>query len=81
MHDGRFTTLEEVVDHYDRGIKSSSSLSPLIMEADNLDATPEGRISLHLAEGEKAALVRFLHTLTDQDFVTAERFSDPFAHN
>jgi cytochrome c peroxidase len=78
MHDGRFTTLEEVLDHYDRGIKNSSTLSPLIVEADNRGAAAEGRISLHLTAGEKAAIIAFLHTLTDQDFVTAERFSDPF---
>jgi cytochrome c peroxidase len=80
MHDGRFKTLEEVLDHYDRGIRNSSTLSPLIVEADNRDAVAKGKISLHLAAGEKAAIIAFLHTLTDQDFVTAERFSDPFAH-
>jgi cytochrome c peroxidase len=79
MHDGRFKTLEEVLDHYDSGIKISSTLSPLIVEADNRDAVKTGRISLHLTAGEKAAIIAFLHTLTDQEFVTAERFSDPFA--
>ena len=80
MHDGRFKTLEEVLDHYDSGIKNSSTLSPLIVEADNRDAAKIGRISLHLTAEEKAAIIAFLHTLTDRDFVTAERFSDPFAH-
>jgi cytochrome c peroxidase len=79
MHDGRFKTLEEVLDHYDSGIKNSSTLSPLIVEADN-QGVAAGRISLHLTAGEKAAIIAFLHTLTDQDFVTAERFSNPFAH-
>jgi cytochrome c peroxidase len=79
MHDGRFKTLEEVLEHYDAGIKNSSTLSPLIVEADNRDAVAKGRISLHLTAGEKAAIISFLQTLTDQDFVTAERFSDPFA--
>jgi cytochrome c peroxidase len=79
MHDGRFKTLEEVLDHYDSGIRNSSTLSPLIVEADNRGAATAGRISLHLATGEKAAIIAFLHTLTDQDFVTAEKFSDPFA--
>src|SRR3990172_2365045 len=46
MHDGRFTTLEEVLDHYDRGVRNSSTLSPLIVEADNRGAKAEGRISL-----------------------------------
>jgi cytochrome c peroxidase len=80
MHDGRFDTLEEVLDHYDSGVKNSSTLSALIVEADNRGAAAAGRISLHLTAGEKAAIIAFLHTLTDQEFVTAERFSDPFAH-
>ena len=77
MHDGRFNTLEEVVDHYDSGIKNSSTLSPLIVEADNADAAARGHISLHLAPTEKTAIIAFLRTLTDDDFVSAERFSDP----
>jgi cytochrome c peroxidase len=80
MHDGRFDTLEQVLDHYDNGIRSSTTLSPLIVEADNQDAVVAGRISLHLTATEKAALIAFLHTLTDREFVTAERFSDPFEH-
>jgi len=79
MHDGRFKTLEEVLDHYDSGIKNSSTLSSVIVEADNRAAAAEGRISLHLTALEKAAIIAFLHTLTDPDFVSAERFSDPFA--
>jgi cytochrome c peroxidase len=80
MHDGRFKTLEEVLDHYDSGIRNSSTLSAVIVEADNQAAAATGHISLHLTAGEKAAVIAFLHTLTDRDFVTAERFSDPFAH-
>ena len=81
MHDGRFQTLEEVLDHYDGGIKSSSTLSALIVEASNRNpaAAGAGRISLHLTADEKAAVVAFLRTLTDEDFVSADRLSDPFA--
>jgi len=79
MHDGRFQTLEDVLDHYDSGVKYSSTLSSLIVEADNRGEAASGRISLHLTAGEKAAIIAFLRTLTDRDFVTAERFSDPFA--
>jgi len=79
MHDGRFATLEEVLQHYNGGIRQSSTLSPLIAEASNRDAaSPEG-ISLNLTEAEQAAVIAFLHTLTDDKFVTDERFSDPFA--
>ena len=78
MHDGRFNTLEEVLDHYDRGIRKSSTLSALIMEADNLHKDGNDRISLNLTEEEKSAIIAFLHTLTDEEFVTAERFSNPY---
>jgi len=78
MHDGRFRTLEEVLDHYDKGIRTSSTLSPLIMEADNLYKNAPDRVSLNLTEEEETAIIAFLHTLTDQEFVTAERLSNPF---
>ena len=77
MHDGRFDTLEEVLDHYNDGIKKSSTLSPLIMEADNLGKLSDERISLNLTEGEKIAIVAFLQTLTDEEFVTTKKFSNP----
>jgi hypothetical protein len=48
------------------------------MEADNLHKDSEDRISLNLNDAEKAATIAFLNTLTDEEFVTAERFSDPF---
>jgi cytochrome c peroxidase len=81
MHDGRFTTLEEVLDHYNSGIKKSRTLSALIREADNLHKTDQDNISLHLTEMDKTALLAFLQTLTDEDFVTDERFSNPFGEN
>ncbi len=79
MHDGRFKTLEDVLDHYDSGIKNSSTLSSVIVEANNRGAEAAGGISLQLTVTEKAAIIAFLRTLTDQEFVSAERFSDPFA--
>ncbi|HEU0224207.1 MAG TPA: cytochrome c peroxidase [Steroidobacteraceae bacterium] len=78
MHDGRFATLEEVLRHYNGGVQPSATLSPLIVEASNVDGASPSGISLQLSEEEQAAVVAFLHTLTDPDFLTAERFSDPF---
>ena len=79
MHDGRFSTLEQVLDHYNEGIRFSDTLSPLIMEADNqAQDTVNARISLNLNEEEKLAIIAFLHTLTDRSFVTEEKFSNPF---
>lgn len=60
MHDGRFATLEEVVEHYSRGVRTSPTLDP------NLAKHPAGGIQL-TAE-EKADLVAFLKTLTDESF-------------
>ncbi len=79
MHDGRFATLEQVLDHYNEGISVSSSLSPLILEADNRQADDgASQTSLHLSEEEKRAVIAFLHTLTDEKFISAEEFSNPF---
>ncbi len=60
MHDGRFATLEEVIDHYDQGIERSPTLDP------NLAKHPAA--GLGLTPADKAALVAFLKTLTDHGF-------------
>ena len=79
MHDGRFATLAQVLDHYNEGVNVSSTLSPLILEADNRQADVVAtKASLHLSEDEKRAVIAFLHTLTDEHFITAEQFSNPF---
>ena len=61
MHDGRFQTLEEVVEHYATGVKRSATLDP------NLAKHPDGGVPLSTAD--KSALVAFLKTLTDMKFV------------
>ncbi len=72
MHDGRFQTLEEVIDFYDHGIQNHPNLDPRLRG-------PDGEpIRLHLSSIEKKALVAFLHTLTDQHLITDEKFSNPF---
>ncbi len=78
MHDGRFATLEDVMDHYNDGIRVSGTLSPLILEASNLEVAGDVSVSLNLSREESAAVIAFLHTLTDEEFVTDERFSNPF---
>ncbi|MCB1208001.1 MAG: c-type cytochrome [Verrucomicrobiales bacterium] len=59
MHDGRFTTLEEVIDHYDHGLKSSATLDPNLAKH-----IPQG--GLRLSPEDKSALIAFLKTLTDE---------------
>jgi cytochrome c peroxidase len=72
MHDGRFTTLEEVIDFFDSGVQSNADLDPRLK---NPDGTPR---RLGLTASQKAALVAFLRTLTDSSFVTAAKFANPF---
>jgi len=72
MHDGRFATLEEVVDHYSEGIVDHQNLSD---ELKNEDGTPK---NLNLSQDDKDALVAYLKTLTDLSIASDERFSDPF---
>jgi cytochrome c peroxidase len=64
MHDGRFATLEEVVEHYSSGVRRSPALDP------NLAKHPEQGIQL--TAQEKADLVAFLKTLTDETFTGPE---------
>ena len=70
MHDGRFKTLEEVVDHYNSGIQLSPSVNPAIA-----DTEEEG---LFLTEQDKQDLVAFLKTLTDEVLMTNPDYSNPF---
>lgn len=78
MHDGRFATLEDVMNHYNNGIQVSETLSPLISEADNTKGRSIGRVGLNLNAQEVKAVIAFLHTLTDQDFLSNPDLSDPF---
>ncbi len=69
MHDGRFFTLEEVIDHYSEHVKVSSTVDPLMELV--------GFGGAHLTDADKQALIAFLRTFTDQDFVSNPDFSDP----
>ena len=60
MHDGRFKTLEEVVEHYSGGVQHSDTLDP------NLAKHPD--TGIRLSDADKRALVAFLKTLTDEKF-------------
>ncbi|HQQ93557.1 MAG TPA: cytochrome c peroxidase [Bacteroidia bacterium] len=72
MHDGRFKDLGEVLDHYSHNIKNNQNLSPLFR---NLDGTPR---KLNISAAEKIALITFLNTLKDPDFLSNEMYADPF---
>ena len=69
MHDGRFNTLEEVIEHYNSGGHASPTIDPF------MKYTTGG---LQLSEQSKQDLINFLLLLTDEDFVNNEAFQDPF---
>lgn len=69
MHDSRFATLEQVIDFYSNDVQQSSP---------NIDEhMPDYKSGLKLTMQEKSDLIAFLHTLTDQDFLTNPAFSEP----
>ncbi len=75
MHDGRFATLGEVIDHYDTGVVNSGDL-------DNRLRVGGGQVRrLNLNATERQALIDFLLTLTDNNFITDEKYSNPFINN
>ncbi len=71
MHDGRFNTLEEVIEHYSKKIQPHAHLDTKFMN--NGTVKP-----LELSEIEKEALIAFLKTLTDNTFIQDKKFSNPF---
>ena len=73
MHDGRFKTLAEVVDHYSGHVIQSESLSSVFEGGSN---EPGGK-SLQLTAEEKSDIIAFLNMLTDNTFITDPRFADP----
>jgi len=70
MHDGRFRTLDQVIEHYNWSVKPHRNLDRRLK-----DFAANG---LALPEVEKVALAEFLKTLTDQTFINDPKFSDPF---
>jgi cytochrome c peroxidase len=72
MHDGRFTTLAQVVDFYVTGVQDSPNLDPRMRGADGLAQR------FNFTAAQRAALVAYLHTLTDHTVLTAAKWSDPF---
>jgi cytochrome c peroxidase len=70
MHDGRFQTLEEVVEHYNSGIQTSATADPTVL---NTQST-----GLMLTTQDKQDLVNFLKALTDDTFLNEVAYGSPF---
>lgn len=70
MHDGRFETLEEVIDFYSEGVQYSPTIDPLMKKVN------QGGVKL--TDQEKHSLIAFIKTLTDTAFIYNPEFSNPF---
>ena len=69
MHDGRFTTLDEVINFYSEGVKDSENINPLMHHV--MDG------GVQLTDLEKIQLKAFLNTLTDETFLNNPDYSKP----
>jgi cytochrome c peroxidase len=69
MHDGRFATLEEVLEHYNAHIKQSPTL--------DVSLKSQG-VGLGLTTQDKADIIAFLHTLTDSVYLNNPAYKSPF---
>jgi cytochrome c peroxidase len=78
MHDGRFATLEEVVEFYNSGVVAHPNLSAPLRVPSAPGQPPGQPLRLNLTAEQKAALVAFLKTLTDLSVTTDPQLSDPF---
>ena len=87
MHDGRFATLNDVVNHYNKNIQPHENLDWRLRQGGGFffpSPNPSGNgdeetpIRLELSEQEVSDLVSFLGTLTDENYLKDQRFSDPF---
>ncbi len=72
MHDGRFETLDEVLEHYSVGIEDNPNLDQRLRSQDG------GPMVFNIPDTDKQAIIAFLHTLTDQEMISDVRFSNPF---
>ena len=69
MHDGRFASLEDVLEHYNSGVVNEGTLDPSLIQNN-------GSLGIPLTTDEKTALIAFLKTLSDPNFIFDTRFSE-----
>jgi cytochrome c peroxidase len=70
MHDGRFGTLESVLDFYSDGMTENGGI------VDSLLVKEDGSLGIDLTEEDKKAIIAFLKTLTDNTFLNDKRFAE-----
>ena len=72
MHDGRFNTLEEVVEHYNSGIKNHKNLSWELKSGN-------AALRMNMSDYEKEALVSFLKSIKNPEIKSHQNYSNPFS--
>jgi cytochrome c peroxidase len=72
MHDGRFATLDAVLEHYSHGIINHPNLDS------RLKGTDGQGLQLNITNEEKTAIIAFLNALTDFQMITNPAYSNPF---
>lgn len=78
MHDGSVATLEEVIDHYAAGGRSTITNEPYTSMGSASPLRSNFVKGFQVTAQEKADLIAFLQGLTDEEFLTNPRFADPF---
>ncbi len=73
MHDGRFSTLKEVLHHYNTGFVFSTNLDPMLFKHLDGNFTPKPRMT----EQDMEDIIEFLMMLTDSTLITNPAFSKP----
>ncbi|MFY7741117.1 MAG: cytochrome-c peroxidase [Flavobacterium sp.] len=66
MHDGRFGSLQSVLNFYSTGVQNTQNLDPLLQQ--------HGTLGIPLTQEQKEAIIAFLKTLTDEKFITNPEF-------
>lgn len=64
MHDGRFLTLDAVIEHYRKGVKQSANIDPSVSNG------------ISISDNEKAQIIAFLNALKDENFIRNKAFSE-----
>ena len=72
MHDGRFKTLENVLDHYSKNIQAHPNLDERLKDADGKP------MHMNISPAEKDAIIAFLNSMTDYELTTKSIYSNPF---
>jgi len=68
MHDGRFITLDAVLEHYAENVQATPNLDPLLQQ--------NNQPGISITTEELSQLIAFLRTLDDKSFVEDRRFSE-----